>query len=111
MDGFRKLVETIRSFDDTEFNYPYQSAREVVRRCITDAILEDMIFCPLMYYGSSTEDDMDFGQFVVMFKSIFLEGFGGAGRGIRNIIKLLLQRYKEAGGYSKDEDWSGLVQD
>ncbi len=98
MDGFRKLVETIQTFDDTEFNYPYQSAREVVRRCITDVVLEDMIFCPLMYYGSSTEDDMDFGQFVVMFKSIFFEGFARPQEGIRNIIKLLLQRYKEAGG-------------
>ncbi len=98
IDGFRKLVVAIESFDDTEFNYPYQSAREVVRSCISDSTLEDMIFCPLMYYGSSTEDDMDFGQFVVMFKSIFMEGFARPKEGIRNIIKLLLQRYKEAGG-------------
>lgn len=98
MDGLRKLVEAIQNFDDTEFNYPYQSAREVVGSCISDTVLEDMIFCPLMYYGSSTEGDMDFGQFVVMFKSIFLEGFARPREGIRNIIKLLLQRYKEEGG-------------
>ncbi len=98
IDGFRKLVEDVNAFDDTEFNTPYQSARSVVQSRIGDPVLEDMIFCPLMYYGSSTEDDMDFGQFVVMFKSIFLEGFARPREGIRNIIKLLLKRYKEAGG-------------
>ena len=109
MDGFGKLVSAIHSFDDTEFNYPYQSAREVVRSCISDTILEDMIFCPLMYYGSSTEDDMDFGQFVVMFKSIFLEGFARPLEGIRNIIKLLLQRYKEAGGIRRMKTGVGQI--
>ncbi len=101
IDGFRKLVEAIQAFDDSVFDYPYQSAREVVRGCVSDPLLEDMIFCPLMYYGSSTEDDMDFGQFVVMFKSIFLEGFARPLEGIRNIIRLLLKRYKEAGGIRK----------
>ncbi len=98
VDGFQKLVRVVEAFDDSVFNYPYQSAREAVRKCISDPALEDMIFCPLMYYGSATEDDMDFGQFVVMFKSIFLEGFARPREGIRNIIKLLLKRYKEEGG-------------
>lgn len=98
IDGFRKLVEAVKGFDDTVFNYPYQSARKVARSCIDDPLLEDMLFCPLMYYGSATEDDMDFGQFAVMFKSIFLEGFARPLDGIRNIIKILLKRYKNAGG-------------
>ena len=37
-----------------------------------------MLFCPLMFYGSAREHDMDFGQFSIMFRSIFLEGLGPA---------------------------------
>ena len=40
IDGFRKLVEAIRSFDDNEFNYAYRSAREMVRTCVSDPVLE-----------------------------------------------------------------------
>lgn len=101
IDGFRKLVQAVRDFDDSEFDYPYRSARSVVRDCVSDPLLEDMIFCPLMYYGSSTEGDMDFGQFTIMFKSIFFEGFARPLDGIRNIIKVLLQRYRECGGIRK----------
>ena len=28
-----------------------------------------------MYYGSARQQDMDFNQFSIMFRSIFLEGF------------------------------------
>lgn len=98
VDGFRKLVEDVQGFDDSRIDYPYESARERVQARISNPLLEDMIFCPLMYYGSSTEEDMDFGQFVVMFKSIFLEGFARPFDGIRGIIKLLLKRYREVGG-------------
>ena len=101
VDGFRKLVEDVEGFDDSRIDYPYESARKRVRARIANTLLEDMIFCPLMYYGSSTEDDMDFGQFVVMFKSIFLEGFARPFDGIRGIIKLLLKRYREEGGSRK----------
>ena len=98
VDGFRELVEDVESFDDSRIDYPYESARKRVQARIANPLLEDMIFCPLMYYGSSTEEDMDFGQFVVMFKSIFLEGFARPFDGIRGIIKLLLKRYREVGG-------------
>jgi len=108
-DGFRKLVNAVSDFDDSVFDYPFQSARKVVGECISDSTLEDMIFCPLMYYGSSTEDDMDFGQFVVMFKSIFMEGFARPREGIRNIIKLLLKRYKEAGGIRRMKTGIGQI--
>ncbi len=101
IDGFRRLVQAVRDFNADEFDYPYRSSRSVVQGCISDPILEDMIFCPLMYYGSSTEDDMDFGQFSIMFKSIFFEGFARPLDGIRNIIKVLLRRYRESGGIRK----------
>jgi len=61
-------------------------------------LLEDMLFCPLMYYGSATERDMDFGQFVIMFKALFLEGFARPLEGVRVILRVLLAKYRAAGG-------------
>ena len=57
-----------------------------------------MIFLPLMYYGSANEMDMDFSQFVIMFKSIFIEGFSRPYEGVRKIIKSLVDKYKSLGG-------------
>lgn len=41
---------------------------------------------------------MDFSQFVIMFKSIYLEGFSRPRNGVRTIISLLIEKYKQAGG-------------
>ena len=62
-----------------------------------------------MYYGSSTEEDMDFGQFVVMFKSIFLEGFARPFEEIRGIIKLLLKHYRKLEVYENEYGISKIV--
>src|SRR5688572_12921262 len=97
-DGFRRLLEMVRSFDDVALDAKPISAREVVRQHITDALLEDMLFCPIMYYGSATERDMEFGQFVIMFKALFLEGFARPFEGVRLILRVLLEKYRSAGG-------------
>jgi phytoene dehydrogenase-like protein len=57
-----------------------------------------MLFCPLMYYGSATERDMEFGQFVIMFKALFLEGFARPFEGVRVVLRVLLDKYRAAGG-------------
>lgn len=57
-----------------------------------------MLFCPLLIYGSAWENDMDFSQFVIMFKSIYLEGFSRPKNGVRLVIDLLLDRYTQLGG-------------
>ena len=97
-DGWRKLVETVRTYDDVSLDAPPMSAREVVGRHITDSLLVDMIFCPVMYYGSAQERDMEFGQFVIMFKALFLEGFARPLDGVRVIIRVLLDKFRAAGG-------------
>jgi phytoene dehydrogenase-like protein len=97
-DGWRKLVETIRTFDDVSLDAKPLSAREVVGRHLSDPLLTDMIFCPVMYYGSAQEHDMEFGQFVIMFKALFLEGFARPLDGVRVIIRVLLEKFREAGG-------------
>jgi len=98
IDGFRALVQLVRTYDDVSLDAKPESARVIVRRHITDTLLEDMLFCPVMYYGSATEHDMEFGQFVIMFKALFLEGFARPLDGVRVIIRVLLEKYREAGG-------------
>ena len=97
IDGFQKLVQEIRTFDEVSLTAQALSAREVVGRYLRDPLLIDMIFCPLMYYGSAQERDMDFAQFVIMFKSIFFEGFARPLEGVRAILRILLERYRKAG--------------
>jgi phytoene dehydrogenase-like protein len=97
-DGFRQLVAAVRTYNDVSLDTVPVSARTVVRQHITDPLLEDMLFCPLMYYGSATEHDMEFGQFVIMFKALFLEGFARPFEGVRVILRVLLEKYRAAGG-------------
>lgn len=98
IDGFRALVQVIRTHDDVSLDAKPESARTVVRRHITDSLLEDMLFCPVMYYGSAQERDMEFGQFVIMFKALFLEGFARPLDGVRVILRVLQEKYRQAGG-------------
>ena len=65
---------------------------------VSDPVLIDMLFCPLMYYGNASERDMDFYQFVIMFKSIFMEGFAKPVGGMLYILNLLVDKYKSLGG-------------
>lgn len=97
-DNFKRLCEHISSFDELNLDSKPISAREVVSSFITDQYLIEMLLCPLSYYGSAKENDMDFDQFVIMFKSIFYEGFARPYAGVRPIINALIKKYKECGG-------------
>jgi phytoene dehydrogenase-like protein len=97
IDGFRRLAELVRGTPYSE-DAPYVSARSVVRSHISDPLLEDMLLCPLLMYGSARERDMDFGQFVLLFAAVLLEGFARPFEGIRPILRVLLDRYRESGG-------------
>ena len=97
-DGWRKLVELVRTFDDVSLDAKPVSAHAIVAQYITDPLLTGMIFCPVMYYGSAQERDMEFGQFVIMFKALYLEGFARPLDGVRVIIRVLLDKYRQAGG-------------
>jgi phytoene dehydrogenase-like protein len=54
-----------------------------------------------MWYGNAREHDMDFGQFCIMFRSIFLEGFARPLKGVRLILKALVRKFRELGGQLK----------
>jgi len=98
IDGFRQLVQVLRTYDDVSLDAQPESARAIVRRYISDPLLEDMLFCPVMYYGNAKEHDMEFGQFVIMCKALFFEGLARPLDGVRVILRVLLDKYRAAGG-------------
>jgi phytoene dehydrogenase-like protein len=100
-DKFEELIKTIFEYDELNLDAKPSSAREVVNSIISDPLLSNMIFCPLMFYGNAQENDMEFGQFVIMFKSIFCEGFARPQAGVRQILDVLVKKYKDCGGELK----------
>jgi phytoene dehydrogenase-like protein len=97
-EGFAALVEHIRAYDSLALDAEHESTRTTLARFIDSPDLVDLLFQPVMYYGNACEHDMDFGQFCVMFQSIFLEGFSRPRRGMRPVIKTLVDRFRSSGG-------------
>lgn len=100
-DAFRRLVKHIDEFNELDLSQQAVSARKVLSEFLSDPLLIDMLFCPLMFYGSAIPDDMDFSQFVIMYKAIFVQGFARPYNGVRQILKALTRHYKELGGELK----------
>ncbi|MBI1826333.1 MAG: NAD(P)/FAD-dependent oxidoreductase [Planctomycetes bacterium] len=98
IDGFLRLVARIRDHADTLDDTPWVSTRSVLSEYLRDPLLIEMILCPVMFYGSAEEHDMEFPSFVTLFKSILMEGFARPPGGVRSIIKALVRRFREAGG-------------
>lgn len=101
VDNVRALIDKLVDYDDlTQQTYDL-SARDVVSQTITDPLLVEMLLCPLMWYGNAREGDMDWGQFCVLFRSVFLEGLARPLAGVRLILKNLVRRYRALGGELK----------
>jgi phytoene dehydrogenase-like protein len=99
IDGFNKLVIKILSFDELNLNDKKTlTSRPILESFIKNPVLIDMLNCPLMYYGNAREGDMDFYQFVIMFKSVFVEGFAKPLGGMHYILHLLEEKFKQLGG-------------
>ncbi|MFQ5733321.1 MAG: phytoene desaturase family protein [Planctomycetaceae bacterium] len=98
IDGFRRLALRIEEHDELNLNRRESSARAVLGEHLGDPVLIDMLFCPLMFYGSPTPHDMDFNQFVIMFKAIFREGFARPPGGIRPLLKAVVRKFRTLGG-------------
>jgi phytoene dehydrogenase-like protein len=97
-DNFQRLLDKLIDYDDLDENAYTMSAREVLGETISDPLLIEMILCPLMWYGNARERDMDFAQFCIMFRSIFLEGFCRPFAGVRLILKNLIRKFRGLGG-------------
>ena len=96
-DGFKRLVAHIDKADPFR-PQPYLSSRSVLSEYLNDPLLIDMLLCPLLYYGSSWENDIDFKQFTIMFRSIYQEGLFRPAGTIKNLLDLLVGRLKQYGG-------------
>jgi phytoene dehydrogenase-like protein len=101
IDGFRRLVSFVRGFDAFDLHSKETSARQFIKDYLKDPLLCEMLFCPLMYYGSARENDMDLSQFVIMFRALFLEGLARPLEGVRVILRSLTDRYRALGGERK----------
>ena len=92
------MTEFLAQFQETDLTRPFVSTRAELTHFFQNQNLVEMLLWPLLIYGSACEDDMDFGQFAIMFKAIYQEGFSRPMGGVRTIIDLLLERYKNLGG-------------
>jgi len=97
-ENLQRLVAELVDYDQVGQGGSRRSARETVSRFIDDPLLVEMLFCPLLFYGGAREHDMDFAQFSIMFRSIYLEGFARPFAGVRRILDTLVERYKSLGG-------------
>jgi len=95
--GFTDLVALVDSYDPFA-HAPFISAKSVLQDKLHNELLTDMLLCPLMYYGSSVQNDMDLGQFVIMFRAIYQEGMFRPGGTIKDLLDLLENHYKGYGG-------------
>jgi phytoene dehydrogenase-like protein len=98
VDGFRRLVQTIRTRDIFALDARPESTRRVLPGFIRDAVLQDLLLQALMFYGNAAERDMEFNQFCVLFQSLLIEGFGRPRQGMKPVIEVLLQRLRQGGG-------------
>lgn len=98
IDGFRRLVSHLNALDLFDNNPNEISGRSVVGEYISDPLLIEMLFCPVLFYGSPTPNDCDIRQFAILFKALYQEGFGRPSKGVRPILKALVRQYKAQGG-------------
>ena len=66
--------------------FSWKKSAGLLSETIRDPLLIEMLLCPLMWYGNARENDMDFGQFCIMFRACYLEGFGRPFKGVRVIL-------------------------
>ena len=94
---FKKLLDLIDNHDPF-VNRPWASAREKLQEILGNESLMNMLLWPVMMYGNCNEHDMDFDQFVIMFQSIYLEGFFRPSGTIKDFIEMLMDHYRALGG-------------
>lgn len=99
IDGFDRLSADMAEYPDlAEGDGPPRMSRDELKAYLKDQTLVEMLLLPLLYYGSPTPNDVEWSSFVILFKSLYEEGFARPEGGVRTILDLLRNRYKELGG-------------
>lgn len=99
-ERFTNLLTFLADFDPFVTS-PFRSAKSFLLELLKDRLLVDMLLCPLMYYGSSYENDIDLSQFAIMFRAIYLEGMFRPAGTIKDFLDLLVDHYLFLGGTLK----------
>ena len=97
VDRFRALDAWIAGLDEASLEAHGGSARALLDERLGDPLLRDMLLLPTCFYGSALEDDIEVSQFAIMWRSLFREGFARPFIGVRQVIRLLLDRCREHG--------------
>ncbi|MEM7812861.1 MAG: NAD(P)/FAD-dependent oxidoreductase [Planctomycetota bacterium] len=100
-DGFRGLIEAVDAADPFDLSPEEVMARDVIGRHVDDPLLVDMLLCPILYYGSATPHDVEWRQFVILFRALYQEGFGRPRPGVRPIMRVLVRQFRSLGGKLK----------
>ena len=114
VDGFKRMVNDLSNLDATSLTGPsFISTKDRLKAYIGDELLANMLLLPLLYYGSAQPNDIDWRQFAILFQAIYLEGFSRPLGGVRTIIHLLRNSYKNFGGelLVKNEVSSFIIRD
>ena len=98
LDAFLAFDRFVMEYDGLVLDAAPRSAREAAAEHISNPSLVDMLFVPLSFYGSAIENDMELGQFSIMYRSVFREGFCRPAGGIKTLLSLLERRFEECGG-------------
>lgn len=111
IDGFNRLLAVVNGYEPFTPK-AWISTRVMLARFLHDPLLIDMILLPLMVYGNSEEHDMDFSQFVIMFRSIYQEGFFRPDGTMKDFLALLVDKFTSYGGeirYSSPVESIGMT--
>ncbi len=94
---FDAFVSKVREFNPYTNEMNVVLTRPILEEAFRSPLLREMLCCPVMYYGNSMEHEMDFRQFCIIFRGLFLEGIGRPAGGMRAFIGKLMHRLEENG--------------
>jgi len=100
IDKFQRLLIFLDTLDPF-LPAPFRSAKTLLTEVLGDKLLTEMLLCPLMYYGSSHENDMDLNQFAIMFQAIYQQGMFRPQTTIKEFLDQLITHYLSFGGKIK----------
>ena len=96
-EGFDRLAAELAATGYADLSEA-QPARQVLAGYLSDPLLIDLLLHPILWYGSPTPDDVQWPVFVVMWKSLYEEGFARPAGGMRPLLDRLRKRYLDLGG-------------
>jgi phytoene dehydrogenase-like protein len=101
LDGFRRLVEFVESTPwGTAFD-PQRTGRSLLAEYLSDPQLIEMLMYPVLFYGSASPHDVELTQFLIIFRSVYRDGFARPFEGVRRILAVLAKTLKHLGGELK----------